>query len=350
MKSVLVTGASGNIGAHVVDLLVQRGYQVRAIDLDTTASRRAAARWGSAVEVRFGSICTEPLVRSAVADVDHVIHLAAMVPPATDVDQAAGYAVNVVATRSIIDACEALPAPPRLTFTSTAAVWGRNDEIDRPRRADEAISPSDNYSRQKAESEAMLRASPLETVIFRIAMTPPVALTALSPFVFDMHADMRVEFTHPKDQALGIVNSLVVGEIAGRTLCLGGGAKNRFRYREFMNMAFGAMGIPPLPRSAFGDALFLTDWVDSEESQPILDYQRRSASDYFREVSAELGPARHVMKHLAPALTPVILAHSRHHAAARGKPPTLPNAYRTLTTLRRAWGTLSPSEPCDITA
>jgi nucleoside-diphosphate-sugar epimerase len=336
MKRVLVTGACGNIGANVVDLLVQRGYAVRAVDLDTPASRKAAARWGAEVDMRFGSICDNALVQEAVADVDHVLHIAAMIPPNTDVDQAAGYAVNVVATRSIIAACEAQPSPPRLTFTSTAAVWGRNDEVDRPRRADEPISPSDNYSRQKAECEAMLRASSLRTVIFRIAMTPPVEPGALSPFVFDMHPDMRVEFTHPKDQALGIVNSLVIDEIVGRTLCLGGGERNRYRYREFMNMAFTAMGFPPLPRSAFGEALFQTDWVDSEESQAILDYQRRGADEYFAEVSAELGPARHILERIGPALQPVILAHSRHHAIAEGKKPRIPDAYRALTTFRRA--------------
>jgi nucleoside-diphosphate-sugar epimerase len=337
VKRVLVTGSCGNIGANIVDLLVQRGYQVRGIDLDNKKNRETAARWGDRVDMCFGSICNDALVGEVVSGVDHVIHLAAIVPPLTDVDQAMGYAVNVVATRSIIAACEAQPKPPRLTFTSTAAIWGRNDEVEGPRRADEEISPSDNYTRQKAECEAMLRESSLDTVIFRIAMTPPVALGALSPFVFDMHPDMRVEFTHPKDQALGIVNSLVVDkEVVGRTLCLGGGAHNRYRYREFMNMVFGAMGIPPLPRSAFGDALFLTDWVDSEESQAILDYQRHDAASYFEEVSAELGPARPLMKRIGPALSGALLAHSRHQAAAEGKPPRVPNAYRAITTARRA--------------
>jgi nucleoside-diphosphate-sugar epimerase len=336
MKRVLVTGGCGNIGANVVDELIARGYALRALDLDTPVARKVASRWDDDIEMRFGSICDESVVREAVTGMDHVIHLAAMVPPHTDVDQAAGYAVNVVATRSIIAACEAQPRPPRLTFTSTAAIWGRNDEVDAPRRADEEISPSDNYSRQKAECEALLRASSLDYVIFRIAMTPPVEPGALSPFVFDMHPDMRVEFTHPKDQALGIANSLVVDEIAGRTLCLGGGAKNRYRYREFMNMAFAAMGFPALPRTAFGDVLFLTDWVDSEESQAILDYQRRDAAQYFEEVSAELGPARHLMKVIGPALTPVLLAHSRPYALAEGKKPRLPDAYRAVTTVRRA--------------
>ena len=335
MKRVLVTGACGNIGANVVDLLVQRGYSVRAVDLDTPGSRAAAERWGDGVETRFGSICNDALVADAVSGMDHVIHLAAIVPPAVDVNQAMGYAVNVVATRSIIAACEAQPKPPRLTFTSTAAIWGRNDEVEGPRRADEEIAPSDNYSRQKAECEAMLRDSSLDTVVFRIAMTPPVSPGALSPFAFDMHPDMRVEFTHPQDQALGIVNSLVVDEVTGRTLCLGGGERNRMRYREFMNMAFEAMGLPELPRSAFGESLFMTDWVDSEESQAILDYQRRDVAQYFKELSAELGVARHVIKRIGPLLTPIVLAHSRHHALAEGREPRVPNAYRAITTLRR---------------
>ena len=335
MKRVLVTGACGNIGAHVVDQLVDRGYSVRAVDLDTPATRKKAARWG-VVDLRFGDVCNESVVRDAVLGIDHVLHLAAMVPPATDVDQAAGYMVNVVATRSILRACEDSPARPRLTFTSTAAIWGRNDEVDRPRRADERIAPSDNYSRQKAECEAIVNASSLDTVIFRIAMTPPVEPGALSPFVFDMHPDMRVEFTHPKDQALALVNSLVIDDIAGRTLCLGGGAHNRYRYREFMNMAFAAMGLPTVPREAFGDALFLTDWVDSEESQPILDYQRRSAEEYFAEVARELGPARHLLSVLGPAMSPALLALSRPYAAAHSRDPMLPNAHRALAIFRRA--------------
>lgn len=336
MKRVLVTGACGNIGANVVDLLVQRGYAVRGVDLDTPSGRNTAARWGTDIDMRFGSICNDALVAEVVSGMDHVIHLAAVVPPATDVDQALGYSVNVVATRQIIAACEAQTTPPRLTFTSTAAIWGRNDEVDGPRRADEEISPSDNYTRQKAECEAMIRASDIDAVIFRIAMTPPVALTALSPFVFDMHPDMRVEFTHPKDQALGLANSLVVtNQVVGRTLLLGGGARNRFRYREWLNTVFEAMGMPPVPRSAFGDALFLTDWVNSEESQAILDYQRRDLRAYLEEVRAELGPARHLVKRIGPALNPVILAHSRHQAAAQGKSPRLPNAYRALATIRR---------------
>ncbi|MEM9727302.1 MAG: NAD(P)-dependent oxidoreductase, partial [Myxococcota bacterium] len=226
-RRVLVTGCCGNIGANVVDALLWRGYDVRGLDLGSDRNVKKAARFGGPVDMHFGSVCNRTHVDRAVDGVDHVVHLAAIVPPATDVDQALGYRVNVIGTRTLVAACEASPKRPRLTFTSTAAIWGDNDESKGPRRADEPISPSDNYTRQKAECEAMLRESALDTVVFRIAMTPPVTLAAISPFVFDMHPDLRVEFTHPKDQARGIANSLLHGDVVGRTLLLGGGAANR---------------------------------------------------------------------------------------------------------------------------
>ncbi|MGB5811615.1 MAG: NAD(P)-dependent oxidoreductase [Polyangiales bacterium] len=335
-RCVMVTGCCGNIGTHVVDALLLRGYTVRGVDLPTTRNRETASRWDESMEMRFGSICDERHLRQAMTDVDDVIHLAAIVPPATDVDQALGYSVNVLGTKTVIASCEAQSSPPRLTFTSTAAIWGDNDEGDEPRRADEPICPSDNYTRQKAECEELLRASALDSVVFRIAMTPPVTLTAISPFVFDMHPDLKVEFTHPRDQALGIINSLVLhDEVVGRTLLLGGGERNRYRYREWLNLVFTSMGLPSIPRSAFGDALFLTDWVDSEASQAILDYQRHTLDDYLEEIRQELGPMRHVVSRMGPALVPAILAYSRHQAMATGKNPTVPNMLRAITTLRR---------------
>jgi len=336
MKRVLLTGGCGNIGSHVVDRLLSRGYSVRVLDLETARNRRVARRWRSKCEVRFGSICDASVVTRAVDEVDHVVHLAAVVPPATDVDQALGYRVNVVGTRTLIGACEARSRPPRLTFTSTAAIWGNNDESKGPRRADEPISPMDNYTRQKAECEAMVRASRIDTVIFRVAMTPPVTLTALSPFVFEMHPDLRVEFTHPKDQALGIVNSLgITRGVVGETLLLGGGAHNRYRYREWLNSVFEAVGLPKMPRSAFGDALFLTDWVDSEQSQAILDYQRHDLAAYLGEVERALGPAKALLRTLGPVASSAILAYSPYYAKRHGRPARIPEAQRALRTMVR---------------
>ena len=137
-ETVLVTGACGNVGLVTVKALVQRGYHVVALDLDGPRNRERARQLGSGVDVRWGNICDRATLASAVLGVDHVIHLAAVIPPGTDVDQRMAYKVNVVATRTLIALCEASSKRPRLTFTSSAAVFGNNEGASLPRRATDA--------------------------------------------------------------------------------------------------------------------------------------------------------------------------------------------------------------------
>ena len=44
-----------------------------------------------------------------------------------------------------------------------------------------------------------------------------------------------------------------------------------------------------LPEEAFGTTPFPTDWVDTAESQRLLDYQRRDLGDYIQEMVTLLG-------------------------------------------------------------
>jgi len=152
-----------------------------------------------------------------------------------------------------------------------------------------------------------------------------------------MHADTRVEFTHPEDVARAIANSLVREDIEGRVLLLGGGAANRYTYRDWLNEAFASMGIAAMPREAFGPHLYLTDWVDSEESQALLDYQRRSYAEYLAEVRAELGRGALLVDRVGPIARIVALANSRHYATERGQRPWLPEALEALTLGKAAW-------------
>ncbi len=324
MTRVLVTGACGNIGALTVDLLEQRGYHVHALDLGSPAQRKRAQGWGERVTCFWGDVCDEALVARAVRDVDHVLHLAAIIPPFTDVDQYTAHRVNVGGTRTLLRAAEAEAKRPRFTFTSTAAVWGDNTDDKPPRRGDEPVVPCDNYARQKVLCEAMLAASPLDTVVFRLAVTPPLSAGAISPFIFEFHPDTRVEFTHPRDLALALANSLFADALVGKVWGLGGGAAGRTTYREWLNEALGALGIAPLPREAFGPHRFYTDWLDSESTQAILDYQRHSYADYLVEIRASLGAAGKIAPLFGGVARRYALLSSPHYAEAHGKQPWLP--------------------------
>ena len=334
MKEVLVTGACGSIGARVVALLVERGCAVRALDLDTPVHRARLRPWGAKVRAIFGEICNEAVLRDAVAGATHVIHLAAVLPPHTDADQFAGYRVNVGGTRALLKVCAAQDVLPCFVFASSAAVYGSNATACAPRRADEALAPQDSYGLQKAEAEALVRAAGIDHVIFRLSLTPLAAPPALSTFIFEFHPQMRVEFLHPADAAHALVNALDVEAVRGRTLMLGGGANNRYRYREWLNMVCVATGSGELPLSAFGEADYLTDWVDSDESEALLHYRRHDYHSWLRETAADMSVSRRLLGAFPPLARRYVLAYSAREAAALGRRPLLIETQRALTLLR----------------
>lgn len=150
MSTVLITVADDALGtpltARLARLLAERGHRVDRLCDDELARLDEAA------------------LGARLAGVACVIHLSEAVPPLTDQDQYAGYRSNVLATRRLLAACRAQAEPqrPRIVLRSAP---------------DAALSqPADSYGRQKAECEALLRASGLEHLIFRIGDAPPEEL------------------------------------------------------------------------------------------------------------------------------------------------------------------------------
>lgn len=317
---VLVTGACGNVGAFTVALLRERGHEVVAFDVETPKTRRTAAVFGTTgVTARFGDIRDAALVRELVDGAHHVLHLAAVLPPVSDENERLAFDVNGGGMRNVIAACQAQTAPPTVVFCSTPAAYGRNLENRGLRRADEPLHPEDAYGRSKVECETLLRASGLEHVIFRLAAAPPISLANVSPFLFEFHPEVHIEFTHPRDVALALANTVGRGDLGGKVLLIGGGAANRMDYVDFFNAALGVLGIAPLPREAFGERLFYSDWLESEESDQLLRYRQHGFQTYLDELRDLVGPARHLIRPFAGVARAYMLAHSRPYAVATGR-------------------------------
>ena len=317
---VLLTGALGNVGSHTILELVRAGHQVRAFDLATGPNRKRARALPSGVELAWGNMTDQASLVRALEGVEHVLHLAAVIPPHSDVDPALAYRVNVGGMRRLIHALQQGAPRAAITFCSTAAVYGRNLEVEGPRRADEPLHPEDSYGRQKVECEELLRASGLPFCIFRLGVTPPVSGASFDPFVFEFHPRTRVEFTHPEDVALALARAVGNHELFGRTLLIAGGVPNRYLYRDWLNEALENVGVGRLPLEAFGDRAYLTDWMDTTESQARLSYQRRSYADYLGEIARGVGPARHLLRALRPLVQGYLLGQSPYYRANLARP------------------------------
>lgn len=84
-----------------------------------------------------------------------VVHLAAVVSAAAEADFDLGMRVNLHGTLAVIEACRALPAPPRVLFTSSVASFGGGQSANLPDDARQL--PTNSYGAQKAAAELFLQ-------------------------------------------------------------------------------------------------------------------------------------------------------------------------------------------------
>ena len=170
--SVLVTGASGLVGSHVVQALAARGDPVRA--LVRPASR--AAVLGLGAEVVTGDVTDPAVWRAGARGVRAIVHAAAIVQRRASWEQYV--AVNVDATRLAVAAARAEGA--RLIYISSVAVYaGSAAYPSRPERRDEdfpfqPIPAPDFYARSKRLAEEVVREAATHRDIEVAALRPTV--------------------------------------------------------------------------------------------------------------------------------------------------------------------------------
>jgi UDP-glucose 4-epimerase len=107
--------------------------------------------------------------------------------------------------------------------------------------------------------------------------------------MFEIALANRIEMIHPEDAGLAIARAVSCPEVWGRTLNIGGGPRCQLTYREHLGAFLDSMGVGRLPDEAFTTDPYCTDWLDTEESQRLLGYQRKSFDDVVRETATLLG-------------------------------------------------------------
>ncbi|MCI8931308.1 MAG: SDR family NAD(P)-dependent oxidoreductase [Lachnospiraceae bacterium] len=129
MKNVLVTGADGFIGSHLVEELLKDGYHVRAFVLYNSFNT-----WGwldsfdkqtlDQIEVFTGDVRDPNAVRKAMEGIDAVLHLAALIAiPYSYYAPDAYVDTNIKGTLNVLQAARDA-GTARVLVTSTSEVYG----------------------------------------------------------------------------------------------------------------------------------------------------------------------------------------------------------------------------------
>ncbi|NJE45926.1 SDR family NAD(P)-dependent oxidoreductase [Thermococcus sp. GR7] len=171
---VLVTGGAGFIGSHLVDRLMELGYEVRVLDDLSAGSLDNLKRWLEHERFEFieGDMRNREIVEKAVEDVEVVFHLAAN-PEVRIGSQSPEllYETNVVITYNLLEAMRKSRVK-YLVFTSSSTVYGDAEVIPTPE--DYApLEPISVYGGAKLAAEALIsgyaHTFDFKALVFRLA-------------------------------------------------------------------------------------------------------------------------------------------------------------------------------------
>ena len=305
--NVLVTGALGNVGSYTVDALLDEGHVVVAFDVESPRARRLASRLDARVHVAWGDITDPASIRAALESVDAVVHLAGIIPPKVDRAPELARRINVDGTRNLIEQMECSGTTRRLVFASSESVFGDAQDREPPLRVDTPVSPSDEYGRHKVACEEAIRRSRLHWSILRLAAVMPIRPPAEDlGIMFEFSPDARFEFLHPADAGTAFARAVACEQTIGKILNIAGGERCRTTYYEFCSDLMSAIGIGPVPTDAFVRTevrRFFGDWLDTEESQRLLQYQKRGLSEQKEDMRKDFGAIVPLLRLLRPVAT-----------------------------------------------
>lgn len=285
---VLLTGAFGNIGKTTLHELLEQQHTVRCFDLPTPQNQQAAKQFGDQIDIVWGDLRKPEDVSKAVDGVEAVIHIAFIIPPPSEIKPEFAYSVNVGGTKNLIEAMQNQPEPPRLIFASSFHIHPYIHDRPVPITVDAPTEPIDNYASHKIECERMIRESGLQWCILRLGTVPPIppykADATSIKYMFDVPLQTRVEFIHFRDAGLAFANAATCDDCLGKVMFLGGGKSSQIDYREYFTTYLDAFGLRMFPDSAFGSKPYCGDWLDTTDSQALLQYQRLTFADWTQEL------------------------------------------------------------------
>jgi len=155
-KVVLVTGADGFIGSHLVEMLINNGYNVKAL-----SQYNSFNNWGwleevncrDQIKILTGDIRDPHYCRSIMKNVDIVFHLAALIAiPYSYIAPDSYVDTNIKGTLNICQAAKE-NGNIRVIHTSTSEVYGTAQYV--PIDEKHPLQPQSPYSASKIAADAM---------------------------------------------------------------------------------------------------------------------------------------------------------------------------------------------------
>lgn len=201
MKKVLVTGADGFIGSHLVEKLLEEGYSVRAFTyynsfntwgwLDTFPREKL-----NEIEIFSGDIRDPNGVREAMKGMDWVFHLAALIAIPFSYHSPDSYVdTNIKGTLNVLQAARDL-STEKIMVTSTSEVYGTAQYVP--------IDEKHPFQGQSPYSATKIGADRLAESFYRSFSLPVAIVRPFNTF-------------GPRQSARAVIPTIITQLLAGKT-------------------------------------------------------------------------------------------------------------------------------------
>jgi dTDP-glucose 4,6-dehydratase len=258
-RPVLVTGAGGFIGSHLVELLVARGATVRAFVRYTSTGGRGwldslEPATQDEVDVFRGDLVNPEAVAGAVAGCEIVMHLGALIPiPYSYRHPREFVAANVVGTLNVLEAARRVDVHG-IVQVSSSEVYGTAQTIPMPE--EHPLHPQSPYAATKVGADQLAlsyaHSFQLPVVVARPfntfgprqsarAVIPTIVTQALTRDRIELGAvEPTRDFLYVEDTVEGLVRCAEVDPAVGEVFNLGTGREHSIR--EVVDLVFAAVG------------------------------------------------------------------------------------------------------------
>lgn len=304
---VSMTGVSGNMGREALRQVLELKEVDRVCVLlspkkkNNRLARKLFSKYQNRIEIVRGSVSDLAACRKLVKDTDYLVHMAAVIPPASDASAKRSFECNAMGTLALADAVKELAHQPKFVHISTVALYGNRNELHPWGRVGDPllVSPFDAYAMHKLYGERYVLEAGLScwVVLRQTAMLHPNMMNdnVSDGLMFHTALNAPLEWVSSRDSGYLIKRILerdIRGEIPSfwkKIYNIGAGERGRATGYDTFNAGFGIIG-------GTTEKFFKPEWfaprnfhglwfADGDELDSLFSYRRDGMHEYWKEIA-----------------------------------------------------------------
>lgn len=304
---IAMTGASGNMGREALAQTLELPFVefVRVLlslkKKNNKLAKKLKKKYKNRIQIVRGSVADAEACRRLVENTDYVLHMAAVIPPASDASFVKSKECNLDGAVALVNAVKGASPQPKYIHISTVALYGNRNHLHPWGRVGDPllVSPFDAYALHKLEGERYALEAGLDcwVVLRQTAMLHPNMMNdnVSDGLMYHTAFNAPLEWTSSRDSGY-LVKRIFEREEKNEIphfwkniYNIGAGFQGRETGYDTFGDGFGIIG-------GSAEKFFKPNWfaarnfhglwfADGDELEQLFGYQRDDVHEYWKEIA-----------------------------------------------------------------